>query len=147
MRGSCLLFTSWVGCRSSLMVGTCFQPCLNGVFSQIMFWEKYFGFYFPESPELGEQSLLSLLLKGGSKKMTKKDPHLTLVFLVLSTVEPPHSHWGGFTTTITASSRERLWRSWKRRLGWKERELERKAGEKRKKVRVRNKTFWGIKSR
>ena len=71
------------------MVGTCFQPCLNGVFSQIMFWEKYFGFYFPESPELGEQSLLSLLLKGGSKIMTKKDPHLTLVFLVLSTVEPP----------------------------------------------------------
>lgn len=54
-----------------------------------MFWERDFGFYFPEFPELGEQSLPSLLLKYGSKKMTKKGPNLTLRLPVLSAVEPP----------------------------------------------------------
>ena len=92
------------------MVGTCFQPCLNGVFSQIMFWEKYFGFYFPEFPELGEQSLVSLLLKGGSKKMTKKDPHLTLGLPCAEHCGATRSHWGGFTTTLTASPRREVGR-------------------------------------
>lgn len=61
-----------------------------------MFWERDFGFYFPEFPELGEQSLPSLLLKYGSKKMTKKGPNLTLRLPCPEHRGATHSHWGGF---------------------------------------------------
>lgn len=77
------------------------------------------------------------------EEMTKKGPNLTLRLPVLSTVEPPTAT-GRLYATITAFPRERWWRSWKVTNREKERELERNAGDKRKKVRVRNKTSLGV---